>query len=286
MRQLKNNFLFTFLYPIHLLSWTGFFLFLFYFGFELRHLLYFVVGWVLIEGIGTAIILHRYISHRSFEPRKYIKPFLLWLACLSLQGSPIGWAAVHRGSHHRYTDTEKDAHTPTKGFFYAWHSWLHDWHIYFNPKYAVDLLRDKQITWFTHNYEKVILVTYCIVGLINWEILLFAFMIPACIGLYQESNINVFCHSKKFGYINFETNDNSRNVPVLALLTWGQGWHNNHHKKSSSYDFGTSISGNRKEFDPSLMILPLIATSESSKEIFLQRKNAVNKCLISHTKII
>lgn len=282
----KNTFLFKFLYPIHLLSWIGFFYVAIQHGLTIYHFIYFMIGWVLIEGVGTAITLHRYISHRSFEPKKYMKPILLWLSCLSLQGSPIGWAAVHRGSHHRFSDTDKDAHTPQRGIAYAWHFWLHDWHEYFNPKYAVDLLRDKQITWFTHNYEKIILMTYICIGILSWEFLLFALMIPACIGLYQESNINVFCHQKKYGYRNFETSDNSTNVPLLALITWGQGWHNNHHKKASSYDFGTSISGNKKEFDPSLLILPLIATKDSYREIVSQRHDTIKKCSTSLTKII
>lgn len=266
----KNTFLYTFLYPIHVLSWVGFATVL-YIGLEWIHLFYFIVGWMLIEGLGTAVTLHRYISHRSFEPKKIVKPILLWLSCLSLQGSPIGWAAVHRGSHHRHADTDRDAHSPIKGKWYSWHSWLHDWHSYFNPKYAVDLLRDNQISWFTKHYQKIILITYLIVGIISWELLLFGFMIPACIGLYQESNINVFCHSGNLGYRNFETKDCSRNVPLLAFITWGQGWHNNHHQKPSSYDFGTAVSGNKKEWDPSIIFLPLIATKESREAIYRGR---------------
>lgn len=282
---MKNTFLYKFLYPVHVVSWIGFAMVL-YIGIEWIHLFYFVVGWILIEGLGTAITLHRYISHRAFEPKKILKPALLWLSCLSLQGSPVGWAAVHRGSHHRYADTDKDAHSPVKGKWYSWHSWLHDWHEYFNPKYAVDLLRDKQISFFTKHYEKIILLTYLIIGLISWELLLFGIMLPACIGLYQESNINVFCHSGNLGYRNFDTKDNSRNISLLGWATWGQGWHNNHHQQPSSYDFGTSVSGNSKEFDPCMMFLPLIATKESYQKIHTQRIQAIEKCSTLPTKII
>jgi fatty-acid desaturase len=268
----KNTFLFKFLYPIHAMAWIGFFITL-YLGISWIHVFYFLVGWTLIEGLGTAVVLHRYISHRAFEARPFMKPILLWLSCLSLQGSPIGWAAVHRGSHHRHSDTLKDAHTPLKGKWYSWHGWLHDWNEYFNAKYVTDLLRDQQVVWFTKNYEKIIVVSYLIVGLIDPFLLIFGVMLPACIGLYQESNINVFCHSGNLGYRNFETKDNSRNVPLLAWITWGQGWHNNHHQKASAYDFGTGISGNKKEFDPSLIFLPLIATKESRKTIYALRNN-------------
>lgn len=254
----------------------GFFVYLINFDFTIVELCYLILGWIIIEGVGVAVVLHRYVSHRAFEAKPYIKPVLLWIACLSLQGSPIGWAAIHRGSHHRYSDTEKDAHSPIKGKWYAWHAWLHDWDQYFNAKFAVDLLRDPMHIWFAKNYNKIILVTYLVVGLISWKLLLFGFMIPACISLYQESNINVFCHSGTWGYRTFETKDNSRNVPFLAWITWGQGWHNNHHQLASSYDFGSTVSGNPKEFDMSLLLLPLVATKESKNKIYQDRHDKLH----------
>lgn len=267
-----NYFLYKLLYPVHILSWIG----IFTFDFKFINMLYLLIGWVLIEGIGVSIILHRYISHRSFEIRPFLKPILIWLACLSLQGSPIGWAAVHRGSHHKHTETDLDAHTPKKGKLYSWHFWLHDWNKYFNIKYVVDLARDPMQIWFTKYYSIIILTTYIIVGFINIEILLFGFMIPAVLSLYMESNINVFCHTANMGYRNFETKDNSQNIPVLAWLTWGQGWHNNHHKMSSSYDFGSSISGKASEFDTSLLLLPLVATKSSRQKIYQIRNDKLH----------
>jgi stearoyl-CoA desaturase (delta-9 desaturase) len=270
-----NEFLLYILYPTHAIAWIGLFAMLFV-GMEWIYLLYTFIGWVLIEGVGVAVVLHRYVSHRAFEARPVLKPILLWLACLSLQGSPLGWAAIHRGSHHRYADTEKDAHTPTKGWIYSWHMWLHDWDQYFNPKYAVDLIRDPMQMWFAKHYITIIVVTYTVVLFISPALLLFGFMIPAAISLYQESNINVFCHSSKFGYRNFETKDQSRNIPVLAWLTWGQGWHNNHHSQGSSYDFGSTVSGKANEFDTSLLLLPLVATKSSREKIYQARNDKLH----------
>ena len=271
-----NTFLYYVLYPVHGLAWLGL-LATIYFGFEWKYLLYTLIGWILIEGIGVAITLHRYVSHKAFVAKKGLKPVLLWLSCLSLQGSPLGWASVHRGSHHRYSDTEKDAHTPSKGKWYAWHAWLHDWDQYFDPKYVVDLIRDPMHMWFAKNYISIILVTYAVVlTFFGWAVLLFGFMIPAALSLYMESNINVFCHTDGYGYRNFDTKDQSRNVPLLAWITWGQGWHNNHHAKASSYDFGSSVSGNPKEFDMSLIMLPLIATKESRDKIYQERNDKLH----------
>jgi stearoyl-CoA desaturase (delta-9 desaturase) len=266
-----NNFLYYVLYPVHVCAWIGTALYLYFFEFTLFNLLSVLIGWILIEGVGVAVGLHRYVSHKAFVARRGLRPVILWLGCLALQGSPLGWAAVHRGSHHRHADTEGDAHTPTKGWFYAWHMWLHDWDKYFNPKYAIDLIRDPLHMWIAKHYISIILVTYLVVGLFSWQLLLFGFMIPAAFSLYMESNINVFCHSPGFGYRNFETKDQSRNVPFLAWITWGQGWHNNHHQKGSSYDFGTTVSGKRSEFDVSLLLLPILATKESREAIYRGR---------------
>ena len=271
-----NNFLFYVLYPVHAIAWFGTAAYLYFFDFTLFNFLSLVVGWILIEGIGVAVGLHRYASHRAVVLRKGLKPVMLWISCLALQGSPLGWAAIHRGSHHRYTDTEQDAHTPTKGKWYSWHMWLHDWDKYFNPKYAIDLIRDPMHMWVAKNYISIILVSYLVIGLISWQLLLFGFMIPAALSLYMESNINVFCHSPGFGYRNFETKDQSRNVPLLAWITWGQGWHNNHHQKGSSYDFGSTVSGNAAEFDVSLLLLPLIATKASRDQIYKDRNDKLH----------
>jgi stearoyl-CoA desaturase (delta-9 desaturase) len=277
--MIKKYFIYCILYPVHLTTWIGIILYHFYFDFSWVNILYFVIGWILIYGIGVHVTLHRYVSHSSFVPTIFAKPIILWLACLSLQGSPIWWAALHRGSHHKYTDTLKDVHTPIKGKWYAWHSWLHDWPQYFNTKYVIDLIKDPTQVWISKNYSKILLVTYIIISLISWKLLLFGFMLPAIIGLYQENTGNVLLHCGKLGYRNFDINDNSRNVPFIAVLTWGQGYHNNHHAESKSYDFGSTISGNSKEFDPALLLLPFVATVESRKSIYKARTDKINNKL-------
>jgi stearoyl-CoA desaturase (delta-9 desaturase) len=275
MYIMKNTFLYNILYPVHAVAWIGLALYLCFFDFTWVNALQVFFGWVIIEGLGVAVVLHRLVSHRAVEIRPGLKPILLWISCLSLQGSPLGWAAIHRGSHHRYADTEKDAHSPLHGTLYSWHLWLRDWDKYFNPKYAIDLIRDPMHMWFAKHYNYIIIGTYIVVGLFSWQLLLFGFMIPAAISLYQESNINVFCHRLGFGYRNFDTKDWSRNIPFLAWITWGQGWHNNHHAKAAAYDFGTTTSGNPAEWDMSLIFVPLIATKESRTKIFEGRKNAM-----------
>ena len=270
-----NNFLYYILYPAHVVALLGIFVFPFYFDFGLKQILLLFAGWILLAGFGSAVTLHRVVSHRALELRKGLKPFALWTASLCLQGSPLGWAAIHRGSHHRFSDTERDAHSPIKGKLYAYHMWLHEWGNYFNPKFSIDLIKDPMHVFFAHNYIKIILISYLIIGLFDWQVLLFMFIIPAVYSLHQESAVNVLCHLKNKGYRNFDTRDDSNNRPLMAKIVWGQAWHNNHHAKASSYDFGTSVSGRKDEFDPTLLFVPFIATKASREKIFKARKDAM-----------
>lgn len=270
-----NSFLYLVLYPAHIAALAALTVYPYYFGMGTLEVVCLFLGWIFLAGIGSAVTLHRYASHKAFEARRGLKPVLLWLASMCLQGSPLGWASVHRGAHHRFSDGERDPHTPNKGRWYSYHGWLWDWGKYYNYKYVVDLIRDPAYLFFAQHYQKVVFGTWLLVGLIDWRVLLFLFIVPAVYSLHQESMVNVFCHLKGRGYRNFETKDQSNNRPVMGLLLWGQAWHNNHHAKASAYDFGSTVSGKSWEFDPTLLLLPLIATKESRTKIFEARKNAI-----------
>ena len=84
--------------------------------------------------------------------------------------------------------------------------------------------------------------------------MLWFWLIPAAWSYHQESLVNVICHTAKIGYKSYNTSDNAVNIPFLALLTWGQALHNNHHHDSKSFDFAKK----KKEFDPSIIFLPFI----------------------------
>lgn len=252
-----NKFLFRVLYPLYAIALAG----IIYYGtqgFTLTQVLYLFLGWILFPGIGSAIGLHRWASHKAIEVRPFLKIPLLWAATMCLQGSTIGWAAIHRGRHHKYSDKEQDSHSPIHGYWHAYHAWLLKWNEYFSPKYAVDLIRDSAHSFFAKHYTAIIIVTYIIVGFISVEALLFMFIIPALYSLHQESMVNLFCHIRKLGYRNFDTDDNSVNVPLLGYFAWGQGWHNNHHQFASKYDFGH----NKYEYDPCRLFVPLLGKAK------------------------
>lgn len=241
------------------------------------YLWYFLAGWAVFGGLGTAIMLHRVVSHRSLQTRTWMKPILLWISCMAGQGSPIWWAALHRGYHHAHSDREKDIHTPNKGKFNSYMGWFFKIRPdTVNLKHGVDLLRDPMMVWFHKNYNKVVWSSLLILFLIDPMICVWFYVIPSIFGTHTDSLVNTFCHLPYHGYRRFETKDQSRNIWYLGYFGWGQGWHNNHHADPRSYDFGTSVSKKWFEFDPCLLWVPIIAPWTETKNIF---RNWREKCV-------
>ena len=196
--------------------------------------------WVLLSGFGVGVYLHRYLSHKSFKMNKWIDRILLFISCATAQGSPIFWVNMHRGYHHRFSDTDKDPHSPVKGYFYSYCGWMNtiDYKA-LNYKYVTDLGRDK---WhrFVNNYYFEIVPAIWIISLLISPTIFYSLVIAQIIAMHQEFCVNLFCHIRTmpFSYRNFDTKDNSVNYWLPGILLWGVGFHNNHHGKPSSYDFG------------------------------------------------
>ena len=218
-----------------------------------------LVLWSLISGLGIAVGFHRVYSHRTHTLRPWLDNLILFFGSIAGQGSSITWTAVHRGYHHRYADTPRDLHSPIHG---VWHSFL-GWYSLINEstinhKYAVDLLRKKRHVWVHKNYLELHLgfvgLTLLLSGLTGLPIFK-VYMACLFLSLLQDNMVNTLCHLRWLGYKNNkESTDNSVNVPIFGYLTWGQGWHENHHSDPAAFSF-------RKrwwEFDPSVLWLPLI----------------------------
>lgn len=260
-------YIFAVLVPFHILSLYGLYL-----GLQDWHWMYavyFFIGWILLGGLGAAVGLHRWISHKSIEIRPFMRPIMHWLMVCSCQGSAIWWAALHRGYHHAQADREKDIHSPIHGFWHAWQGWM--WgirHDSVNLKYAVDSLRDKSLIWHHKHYNKIIWVTFAVLLAIDPMIAFWLFVIPAMWALHTDSAVNTFCHLPWAGYRLYATKDQSVNVPLVGWFGWGQGWHNNHHRRPASFDFGTSVSGKWWEFDPCLLLVPLVSPWNEVKRLW------------------
>lgn len=179
---------------------------------------------------------HRYFSHRSFQTSRLFQFILAFLSQTSAQQGVIYWAAVHR-HHHRYSDTPEDPHSPrVYGFFYAHVGWIFDRRNFcdhYDYSGVKDLLQYPELRWLDrHRYLPAILLgiaTYIIRG---WSGLIVGFVLSTIVLYHATFAINSLAHG--VGRRRFFTGDESRNNWFLALLTFGEGWHNNHHYFPSS----------------------------------------------------
>lgn len=248
-------------------------------GWSWMYLITAICGWAMLDGVGNNLTLHRFLSHKSWTPHKWAEPLLLWAATMVGEGSPLWWAALHRGHHHKVSDiTGKDIHTPIGNGW--WHSYM-GWQFGITQnsvsfRYAVDLLRDKRVTFIHEHYNKIIYATL----IVSWILFGLAFTIPffifgSLMSLHADGLVNTFGHVPEAGYQNSQNKDYSTNVWALGYFHWGSGWHNNHHKEASSFDFGTSVSGRWHEFDPCLILMIPFAPLSETKRLWARRKDAI-----------
>ena len=193
------------------------------------------IGW----GIGLGY--HRLHTHRSYNPPKWFERFLALCGTLTLEGGPIFWVAVHR-IHHQRSDQEGDPHTPRDGKWWSDVLWtLFGESLHSNTKalekYAPDLAKDPFYRWL-NKWHWVPLTT---LGLTLWALgglpyLLWCVFFRVVFGLHATWLVNSATHL--WGSRRFHTHDDSRNSWWVALLTFGEGWHNNHHAHPASARHG------------------------------------------------
>ena len=172
---------------------------------------------------------HRYFSHRSFRTGRVFQFILAFGGATALQKGPLWWAGHHR-VHHRYTDTEADPHTPRKGFWWSHVGWILSDETKDAPVRSMkDFEKFPEIRFISkHDWIaqwSLGLACFLIAGLPG---LLIGFFLSTVALWHATFFINSLAHV--WGSRRFETTDTSRNNPLLALLTLGEGWHNNHHR--------------------------------------------------------
>jgi stearoyl-CoA desaturase (delta-9 desaturase) len=202
-----------------------------------------------ITGLGITVGYHRMLTHRSFQTYKPLEYVWAFLGSMAVQGPVIAWVADHR-KHHAHTDAEGDPHSPhvghgdgilgaLRGLWYAHMGWLFDAHGRADgEKYARDLVEDRGMTLMSRQFLSIVLIGLlipaglgyllsggtlkgAITGLI-WGGLVRIFMLH-----HVTWSINSVCHF--FGRRRFDVEDHSTNVFWLALPSFGESWHHNHH---------------------------------------------------------
>jgi stearoyl-CoA desaturase (Delta-9 desaturase) len=200
---------------------------------------------------GVCAGYHRYFSHRAFATSRVSQFLLAVLAQSSAQSSVLWWAAMHR-HHHRFSDTEHDVHSPLRrGFLYSHLGWLFvRSHHKIDFAQVEDLARFPELRWL-HRFELapaalVALLSFVIAG---WPGLVVGFLWSTVLVYHATFSINSTAHV--LGRARYVTGDGSRNNVLLAVLTLGEGWHNNHHAFQSSARQGFRWW----EFDPTYYVL-------------------------------
>ena len=215
-----------------------------------------VLHWLAV-GFGISLGYHRLHTHRGFKTSKAFEYFLAVCGTLTLEGGPIFWVSTHR-VHHQHSDHEGDPHSPNDGGFWAHMGWIlfgdtHHNNTALMAKYAPDLAADPFYRWLnTYHYVPLTLVGLALLAIGGWPMVLWGIGLRVVFGLHATWLVNSATHM--WGSRRFNTRDDSRNSWWVALLTFGEGWHNNHHAHPVSARHGLAWY----EFDISWLTLQAV----------------------------
>jgi fatty-acid desaturase len=195
---------------------------------------------------GVCMGYHRLLTHQSFQTYRPIRWLLAFLGGLSGEGSALTWVAQHR-KHHAHSDEDGDPHSPVHGRWWSHLLWFmpdfgRKWHKELLNRYAPDITKDKMMVVLHYMF----LPSHFLLGgalfaigyygpeswslgsaWAGWSMVFWGLGVRMVYVLHVTWFVNSATHL--WGYRNYETTDNSRNLWWVAILAWGEGWHNNHH---------------------------------------------------------
>ncbi len=246
-------------------GWTGNLL-------QWQDILVLVICYVTI-GTGVTVGFHRLLTHRSFKCHPLLRAAFAALGSAAAEGPVIDWVATHR-KHHQFSDVEGDPHSPhvghgsgfrgsLRGLAHAHLGWVFsDMEVADERRYAKDLLADPLIRFVDRTFVLWVIVGLAaafglgvaLTGTVTGGLTALLWGGAARIFLLHHAtfSINSLCHF--FGRRDYETGDESRNLAWLAIPTWGEAWHNNHHAFPTSYRHGLR----RWQIDPSAAVIRML----------------------------
>jgi stearoyl-CoA desaturase (delta-9 desaturase) len=213
--------------------------------------------WVAV-GLGISMGYHRLHTHRGFKTPKLFEYCLAVCGTLTLEGGPMFWVAIHR-QHHQHSDQTLDPHTPRVSGFWSHLGWVVFGEAQHNDtaimaRYAPDLGRDRFYQWLsTYHWVPLTTVGLVLLAIGGWPMVNWAIFLRVVVGLHATWLVNSATHM--WGRRRFVTKDDSKNSWWVALLTFGEGWHNNHHAHPVSARHGLAWY----EFDPTWIELKLLS---------------------------
>jgi stearoyl-CoA desaturase (Delta-9 desaturase) len=211
----------------------------------------------LVACLGVSTGYHRLLGHRAFVPTRFLWYMFALFGTIAGQGPAIIWVAHHR-RHHRFSDHAGDPHSPYnlddpvapltfKGFWHAYMGWLFDQKLTSDPiLYCPDLTRDRGMRFLSNHFVSIVIGGVLLGGVIGWAVggtvtsfltgMLWGGLIRIFVGNSATYCVNSVGHT--FGRRRFLTPEESVNVWWLAIPSFGEGWHNNHHALPRSYTHG------------------------------------------------
>jgi sn-1 stearoyl-lipid 9-desaturase len=231
-------------------SWQGVALMLF---------LHWVTG-----GLGITLGWHRLVTHRSFQVPKWLEYFFVFCGTLAMQGGPIWWVGLHR-HHHLYSDQPVDHHDSNKGFWWSHMGWMFREvpAVQEIPKFTKDISSDPFYRFCDAFFFPIqIAFGFLLFTLgerflgagFGWSFVLWGVFVRLAFVYHCTWFVNSATHM--FGYKSHESGDNSRNCWWVAVVTYGEGWHNNHH----AYQYSARHGLQWWEVDPTWLMIKGLKT--------------------------
>jgi stearoyl-CoA desaturase (Delta-9 desaturase) len=197
----------------------------------------------LLRMFAVTAFYHRYFSHKTFHTSRPAQFLFALLGACAVQRGPLWWSYQHR-HHHRHSDEEEDVHSPTvRGFWWSHIGWITSARNFPTDYSQVrDLARYPELV-FLNRFDTLVPLVFATslfglghwlhfhapgLGVTGWQLLVWGFFISTTVLFHATSSINSLAHL--LGQRRYDTGDNSRNSLFLALITLGEGWHNNHHR--------------------------------------------------------
>jgi stearoyl-CoA desaturase (delta-9 desaturase) len=224
------------------------------FMFSWRNLAIAAILYYIATGLGISMGYHRLHTHRSYRVPLWLEYFFALCGSLTLEGGPIFWVATHR-LHHQFSDLPGDPHSPNDGAFWSHVGWILFGETNHNntklmSKYAPDLARHPFYVWLNdYHWIPGTVLGLALLAAGGLPMMLWGICLRVVVGLHATWLVNSATHM--WGGRRFATRDGSRNNWWVAVISFGEGWHNNHHAHPTSARHGLAWY----EFDPSWLLV-------------------------------
>lgn len=211
------------------------------FTFSWQNFAAFLILWWVAGSLGIGLGYHRLMTHRGFKTPKWFEYFLTFCGTLALQSGAISWVTTHR-LHHAFTETDKDPHSPTKGLYWAHIGWIFQGTAQVQSvttmnRYSPDLMKDPVHRFMNQYYWVTTIITAIALYFIGgFSMVLWGVGLRIVFGWHSTWLVNSATHS--WGTRRFDSKDDSTNNGLIAAITFGEGWHNNHHTYPRSAKHG------------------------------------------------